>query len=101
MNCGVVFNLGDIMRAYGMISRDQLEEALEEQKQSTPHKRLGQILVSKGYATRDQIRECLAKQEKFSTCSANTHETAVLANYAAARFIEDEGVDPAQLPSLS
>jgi hypothetical protein len=100
IDSGVTFNLGDILLAYDFISRDQLREALAIQRRSTPYKRLGQILVSKGYATREQIRACLAKQQKFSNCTATTQETAVLANYAAERLIEDENVDPAQLPSF-
>jgi len=52
--------LGDILVTRGIISDEQLKEALDEQIQT--HKRLGEILMSSGLATEEQITEARALQ---------------------------------------
>lgn len=52
--------LGDILVIAGLITQDQLEWALEEQKQS--QRRLGEILIDAGWATDDDISEARALQ---------------------------------------
>lgn len=52
--------LGDILLAAGLISQDQLEWALEQQKQG--HKRVGEVLVDAGYVSDDDIAEARSLQ---------------------------------------
>ncbi len=52
--------LGDLLVDAGMISRAQLEEALEEQK--TRKERLGQILLNKEFITEKRLIEVLEEQ---------------------------------------
>ncbi len=49
--------LGEKLIAAGVITQEQLDDALAEQKSSG--KRLGEILVDKGYATAEQIDNAL------------------------------------------
>lgn len=52
--------LGEILMAHGLVTKDQLESALEEQ---TRIKRpLGQILIASGHITRRQLIQVLAAQ---------------------------------------
>lgn len=52
--------LGDIFVSAGLLSEEQLEWGLEEQKQS--YKRLGEILVDAGWVNEDDIAEARALQ---------------------------------------
>lgn len=56
--------LGDILVLAGLITGDQLEWALEEQKQS--QRRLGEILIDAGWLTEDDISEARALQLDIS-----------------------------------
>ncbi len=49
--------LGEILLENGLLTREQLEEALAEQKRSK--EKLGKILVRKGYLNEDQLLEVL------------------------------------------
>lgn len=52
--------LGDILVAAGLVADEQLEWALEEQKQS--YRRLGEVLIDAGWVTEDDIAEARAFQ---------------------------------------
>ena len=52
--------LGDYLVEQGWITREQLEEALAEQRQTG--KRIGEILVTRGWITRAQLQAALAAQ---------------------------------------
>lgn len=52
--------LGSMMLRAELLSRDQLDRALEEQRRTL--RRLGDILVDLGYVTREQLREMTALQ---------------------------------------
>ncbi len=52
--------LGDILVSAGLVTDEQLDWALEEQKQS--YKRLGEILIDAGWVTEDDIAEARALQ---------------------------------------
>ena len=52
--------LGDILVDAGLITADQLQDALSKQK--TLGKRLGKVLVESGLATEDSIANTLARQ---------------------------------------
>ena len=52
--------IGDILMAEGVITQEQLDQALESQK--TKKRRLGEILVSDGYITDDIMADALCHQ---------------------------------------
>jgi type IV pilus assembly protein PilB len=55
-------SLGDIFVENGLISREQLAEALDKQRQLKTHKMLGDLLVQMGFINeRDRVR-CLGQQ---------------------------------------
>ncbi len=53
--------LGDILIEAGIISPEQLEEVLEEQRKN-PNRHLGALLIEKGYAGEEAIAQALACQ---------------------------------------
>lgn len=55
--------LGDLLVDRGLITQDQLLEAIQEQKSS--RLQLGEILVSKGWVSNRQIRKVLRVQSKL------------------------------------
>lgn len=52
--------IGDMLLEAGIITQEQLEDALEKNK--TAHKKIGEMLVDLGYATEEAIGEELATQ---------------------------------------
>ncbi|RME03748.1 MAG: type II/IV secretion system protein [Planctomycetota bacterium] len=58
--------LGQILLEKKLITLQQLEEALEKQKNTSPHLPLGEILISLGYATPHAILWALAEQYQIS-----------------------------------
>jgi type IV pilus assembly protein PilB len=52
--------LGDLLVNMGMLSEEQLEDALSEQRETSV--RLGEVLISKGYITSEQMIEVLEFQ---------------------------------------
>ncbi|MCC9632110.1 Flp pilus assembly complex ATPase component TadA [Blastopirellula sp. JC732] len=52
--------LGNVLTKRGFVTIEQLELALDHQKNKGKNKLLGEILVDLGYCTEDQIIECLA-----------------------------------------
>jgi hypothetical protein len=55
------YRLGDVLIRFGHISRPQLDEALQKQKDS-PDKRLGDVLLALGYTTNELILIARRKQ---------------------------------------
>src|SRR5438876_4758536 len=53
--------LGQLLLAKGLISQEQLDRALDEQRRSNHQKLLGEILVELRICTEDQITEALAQ----------------------------------------
>ena len=53
-------SIGDMLLEAGIITQEQLEDALEKNK--TAHKKIGEMLVDLGYATEEAIGEGLATQ---------------------------------------
>jgi len=52
--------IGDYLRSKGLITQDQLNEALEEQKRSG--RKIGEILIKKGYISEDNFTMALSEQ---------------------------------------
>ncbi len=66
--------VGDILIEAGLVTRQQVEEALREQS-SGKRKRLGLILIERGLITEDQLLEALA--QKFGLIVVNLEETEI------------------------
>jgi len=64
-------SLGDTLVAEGVITPDQLKEALAAQKRS--NRLLGNILLELGFASRDAIGKVLARQYDMEFASLDTH----------------------------
>lgn len=72
--------LGELLIDVGMISREQLEECLEEQKKTG--ERLGKILKTKSYVTEQQLMEIMEYQLGIPFINLDTITlTASLADY--------------------
>ena len=52
--------LGDILISDGLLTQEQLEEALAQQKQT--HERLGAVLIEYGYITEKELIDALRNQ---------------------------------------
>jgi len=53
--------LGQLLLARGVVTAEQIEKALKEQKESGHNKLLGELLVEMGYCTENQIASALAE----------------------------------------
>ncbi|MEO1129760.1 MAG: ATPase, T2SS/T4P/T4SS family, partial [Planctomycetota bacterium] len=53
--------LGDLLFERGLLTKEQLEQALEEQRERGHKKLLGEILVSLGFVSEHTVMECLAE----------------------------------------
>ncbi|MCX7705903.1 MAG: ATPase, T2SS/T4P/T4SS family, partial [bacterium] len=56
------YELGQLLLMKGVITQEQLEEALLEQQKT--RKFLGEILVEKGFVSKETLLECLTEQKK-------------------------------------
>lgn len=65
--------IGDILLAEGVITQEQLDQALESQKEKK--RRLGEILVSDGYITDDIMADALCHQMGYDR--ANLQESRI------------------------
>ena len=64
--------LGEILIGKGLISFEQLEQALDEQKNSP--KSLGEILIDKGYVTEADLMDGLARQYNLPYVRLSSYE---------------------------
>jgi type IV pilus assembly protein PilB len=53
--------LGQLLQARGLVTAEQIEQALTEQKEKGHHKLLGELLVEMNYCTENQIASALAE----------------------------------------
>jgi len=56
--------IGEILKDMGLVSLDELQEALDMQKKEKNEKRLGQILEEKGAVTKSNIQRALGLQRR-------------------------------------
>jgi len=59
-------NIGGILQDLGVLSSEQLEEALSLQQNGKSGKRLGQILKNKGYIQQEELERALEIQKNHS-----------------------------------
>jgi type IV pilus assembly protein PilB len=52
--------LGDLLVTNGFLTQEQLEQALEEQRDSGGRKLLGEVLIDREYCSEEHVLECLA-----------------------------------------
>ncbi len=64
--------LGDLLVRSNLISKEQLQNALQEQKESGGHVRLGSILIKSGFISESELTAFLSKQ--YSVPSINLSE---------------------------
>ena len=57
--------LGEVLKEYGFITEEQLQEALSYQKQDRS-KRLGTVLIEKGFVTERQVLEALGQKLHYN-----------------------------------
>lgn len=77
-------NIGNILLAWGVINKPQLDAAVAAQATSEPPKKLGELVVGMGYATPEQIQTCLDKQEQLRCGDLPLGDIATVAEYATA-----------------
>lgn len=70
--------VGEILIEKGFLKRDQLDKALEIQRESSSQ-RLGQTLIRLGIITEDQLAECLAQQLGIPYIAMRSHQISDVA----------------------
>ncbi|MCX7770914.1 MAG: hypothetical protein N2202_07515 [Proteobacteria bacterium] len=65
------FKLGELLVNLNIITKEQLEHALDVQKLE-PEKKLGEILIQLGYAKNEDIQKGLTLQQKLATIALST-----------------------------
>lgn len=77
--------LGEILVSRGLVSREQLAQALELQRQTG--ERLGEVMIAQGWLTETQLRRALTRQRSYryalALTAAITAPFAPLAAFAA------------------
>ena len=68
--------LGDLLVSQGAITRDQLTNALSEQR--TTHQRLGYILVKQGSIGELELTKMLARQSRMPAVDLSRFESRML-----------------------
>ena len=81
--------LGELLVERGLVTKDQLELALEDQKKNGGL--LGEILVGWGYTTEESIVQVLSDQYDFAFITASQYQvedkvTALIPKEVAARY---------------
>jgi MSHA biogenesis protein MshE len=82
-------HLGEILVRRSLLTPEQLEQSLEEQKKTG--RRLGRVVVDRGYLTEEQIAEALARQLDIPYIDLKFHDVnrevaAALPEAAARRY---------------
>jgi len=93
-----VVRVGDLMLEKGVITQDQLSQALSHQKEQGNKRLLGEVLVDLGYATEEQVLEALAEGYgvPFAKVSARLADPKVL-ELLPREFLEKQCVLPMYL----
>ncbi len=65
--------LGELLKTQGVISEEQLNQALAEQKSSG--RKISQILIDSNFASEEQVAKALATQQGISYVDLNKFES--------------------------
>src|SRR5690606_39472836 len=88
--------LGDLVVEAGLVSRDQVEEALRLQK--SRNERIGEILVDLGYVTEDEVAAALAEETGLPRLrSEEVDHSGQLLSLVPPEVIRRHSVMPAKL----
>lgn len=88
-------HLGEILVAKGMITKEQLEEALSLQRQTK--EKLGAILVSLGYLTEDVLLSFLSRQQGLEFVYLKEYDLSKdVIKFVPKMFIEKHNILPLQ-----
>ncbi len=92
--------IGDILVEKGFLTKEQLENALKEQKESNFSKKLGEIFIDRGYITERAFAEVLADQLNLEFIDLygvevdfnlmSRYPMSLLKSSMAVPFLEDE-----------
>lgn len=63
--------IGEILVEQGLITQQQVDEAMQEQKLTA--EKIGEILVRKGWVSREQVERCLAIQSGIATFNLSSY----------------------------
>jgi len=81
-------SLGNILLDWGLVSRDQLDHAIYEQKTLKGDALLGKLLIANGFCTETDIVEAMVAQASLR--AAGKHQAAMaVANFALKRKRRD------------
>jgi type IV pilus assembly protein PilB len=89
------YRLGDLLVDKGYVSSEQLEVALERQREGGRNKLLGEVLLELEYCTEDQIVECLAAEYgvPYAKLEARLHDPQIV-DVLPREYIENNLVLP-------
>lgn len=65
--------IGEVLKEYGYITEEQLQQALTKQKESQVKQRLGEVLVSLGYVTEHQVLKALGERLQLPLYDLNAN----------------------------
>lgn len=81
-------NIGDLLRALGLVTAEQLQRAAQIQREQRPNERIGTLLIEQGAVTRGSLQTCLDKQTRLRSGAIPSYQdTIALADYVA-RLLE-------------
>lgn len=66
--------IGEVLKEYGYITEEQLQQVLDYQKQSGTKSRIGDLLIELGYITELQKLETLGKRLNYELVDINTYK---------------------------
>lgn len=75
--------IGEVLIEYGYITREQLQQVLDYQKESNTAKRVGDLLIELGYITELQKLEALGKRLRYELIELSNHDL----DHAAVKLI--------------
>lgn len=92
---GARLQLGDMLIAEGLLTPEQLKQALEQQKSGSHSKLLGEVLVELGFVTEHKVMEFLARSYgvPFARISPRVADPRAIENLPR-EFIDTQGVLP-------
>lgn len=88
--------LGDILIAQGLLSQEQLDEALEKKKLS--NERLGTVLINEGYISESQLIDALKNQLGINYIDLNSYNIdPEMAKYIPKALAKDNDIVPVRI----
>ena len=70
-------SLGSILLEWDVITEDQLQRVLEEQRTLRGDDLLGRLLIAAGYCTKEEIDVAMSAQASIRACKGKKHKCAM------------------------